>query len=129
MKFPYTQKLGKFLPIISLRIKDINRKWVVFDAFVDSGASYSIFKEEIAEILGLEMEDGEKIHVTVGDGSSITVYLHKAEVKISEEEFKANIGFSKQLGIGFNILGRKDFFEKFKVCFNEKEKVVEFIKQ
>jgi len=34
---------------------------------------------------------------------------------------------SKQLGIGFNIIGRKDVFERFKICFDEKEKVVEFL--
>jgi len=33
---------------------------------------------------------------------------------------------SKQLGIGFNIIGRKDVFERFKICFDEKEKVIEF---
>jgi len=49
------------------------------------------------------------------------------EVKIGEITFKATIGFSKQLGIRFNIIGRKDFFERFKVCFDEREKVVEFI--
>jgi len=37
------------------------------------------------------------------------------------------IGFSKQLGIGFNIIGRKDVFERFRICFDEKEKVVEFL--
>ena len=63
----------------------------------------------------------------MGDGSLITVYLHELEVKIGEKSFKATVGFSKQLGIGFNIIGRKDIFERFKVCFNEKEKVVEFI--
>jgi len=38
-------------------------------------------------------------------------------IKIGDEEFEAVIGFSKQLGIGFNIIGRKDI--------DEKEKVVE----
>ena len=32
------------------------------------------------------------------------------------------------LVLGFNILGRKSVFERFKICFNEREKVVEFIK-
>ena len=36
------------------------------------------------------------------------------------------IGFSRRLGIGFNIIGRKDIFERFKICFDEKEKMVEF---
>ena len=127
MRFPYQQRHGKFLPIIPIKLKSVGGEWITFDAFVDSGASYSIFTAEIGEVLGLNVEDGKKIYVTVGDGSLITVYLHEIDVKIGKKTFKATVGFSKQLGIGFNIIGRKDIFERFKVCFNEKEKVVEFI--
>ena len=48
--------------------------WIIFDAFVDSGASYSIFTVEIGEILGLNVEIGKKIYVMMGDGFLITVY-------------------------------------------------------
>jgi len=113
--------------MIPIKLKSVNGEWITFDAFVDSGASYSIFTAEIGEILGLDIEDGNKIYVTVGDGSLITVYLLEIDVEIGEKTFKATVGFSKQLGIGFNIIGRKDIFERFEVCFNEKEKVVEFI--
>lgn len=127
MRFQYQQRHGKFLPIIPIKLKSVDGEWITFDAFVDSGASYTLFTAEIGEILGLDVENGEKIYVTVGDGSLITVYLHELEVKIGEKTFKATIGFSKQLGIGFNIIGRKDFFEKFKICFDERAKIVEFI--
>ena len=36
-------------------------------------------------------------------------------IPIAKEEFEAGIGFSKRLGIGFNIIGRKDVFKRFKV--------------
>ncbi len=126
MKYTYLQERGKFAPIIPIKLKGRDR-WIVFDAFVDSGASYSVFKPEIAEILGIEMDRGEKIFVKVGDGSLITVYLHKVNIDLAEKAFSATIGFSKQLGIGFNILGRKDIFDNFVVSFHEKEKYVEFI--
>ena len=38
---------------------------------MDSGAGYSVFHESVIEILGLELEDGHKEYVTVGDGSLI----------------------------------------------------------
>ncbi len=124
MRYQYLQERGKFAPIIPIRLRSKN-DWITFDAYVDSGATYSIFKAEIAEILGIELDSGEKLLVTVGDGSLITIYLHKVEIEIGGETFSATIGFSKQLGIGFNILGRKDIFEKFVVCFNDKEKYLE----
>jgi len=127
MRFPYVQERGRFLPIISLQLKGKGTvEWITFDAFVDSGASYSIFKAEIGDILGLDVEKGEKMFITVGDGSLIIVYVHQLGIQIGDEKFDAMIGFSKQLGIGFNIIGRKDIFERFKICFDEKEKVVEF---
>jgi len=126
MRFPYVRERGRSLPIISLLLKGKGTDWITFDAFVDSGASYSIFKAEIGEILGLEVEKGEKMFITVGDGSLIIVYVHRLEIQIGDEVFEAEIGFSKQLGIGFNIIGRKDVFERFKICFDEKEKVIEF---
>ena len=125
MKYAYLQERGKFAPIIPIKLKGRDRR-IVFDAYVDSGASYSVFKPEIAEILGIEMDRGEKILVKVGDGSLITVYLHKVEIDLADKVFSATIGFSKQLGIGFNILGRKDIFDNFVVSFHEKEKYVEF---
>lgn len=127
MKYPYVQFRGKFSPIVPIRFRRKNGAWTEFKAYVDSRAGYSIFHADITEILGLELEDGDKAYVTVGDGSLIPVYSHWITIQLAEEEFEAVIGFSRRLGIGFNILGRKAIFERFKVCFDEKEGVVEFI--
>jgi len=127
MKYPYIQFKNRFLPIVPIKFRLGNNDWVEFKAYVDSGAGYSVFHESVIEILGLELEDGRKEYVTVGDGSLIPVYMHRIVVQLALEEFEAMIGFSKQLGIGFNIIGRRDIFERFKVCFEENERVVEFI--
>lgn len=128
MKYPYIQFRNRFLPIIPIRFRLGNNDWVEFKAYADSGAGYSVFHESVIEILGLELEDGYKEYVTVGDGSLIPVYTHRIVVQLALEEFDAMIGFSKQLGIGFNIIGRRDIFERFKVCFMENERIVEFIR-
>ncbi len=125
MKFKYAKFQGRLLPIILIRLK--GKEWVKFRAFVDSGAGYSVFQAEIAEILGLELEKGDKGYLTVGDGSQIKIYFHKIFVEVADRRFKATVAFSRHLGIGFNIIGRKDIFERFKVCFDEKKKIVEFI--
>lgn len=124
MKFPYLEFEGKYLPMISIKIKGM--EWVEFKAFVDSGAGYSIFRASAAEILGLDMEKGSKEFVKIGDGSFIEVFTFKLPVSIIDNEFEAKIGFSHGLGIGFHIIGRQDVFERFKVCFDESEKTVEF---
>lgn len=125
MKFPYIKLRGRYLPIVPLKIKG-EAGWIIYNAFVDSGAGYSVFQADVAEDLNLKLEEGKREYVTVGDGSLIIIYIHQLEIQICDEKFEAGIGFSKQLGIGFNIIGRKGIFERFLICFDEKEKVIEF---
>lgn len=56
------------------------------------------------------------------------VYLHDLEVQLGEERFTGTIGFSEKLGIGFNLIGRVSFFNRFKVCFDEHKFLVTFEK-
>ncbi len=126
MRFPYSGFEGKYLPIVPIKLKG-KEDWVEFKAFVDSGAGYSVFAFDIADILGIEAESGNKEYVKIGDGSFIEVFTFNLRVMVADKEFDAKIGFSRGLGVGFNIIGRQDIFHKFKVCFDETEKAVEFI--
>ncbi|MEW5768275.1 MAG: hypothetical protein AB1797_11775 [bacterium] len=127
MRFPYIEFRGRFAPMVPIRFKLKDKEeWVKFHAYVDSGAGYSIFHSDVTEILGLRLEDGRVDYVTVGDGSQIKVYLHQIKIQMATEEFEATIGFSRNLGIGFNVIGRLDLFSKFKLCFDEEEKIIEF---
>ena len=125
MKFEYVLDSGKFLPIISVQMKGL-REWITFKAYIDTGASFCLFHADIAEALGIKLEEGEKREMILGDGDSIAVYLHKVSVKLAEREFIASIGFSQGLKIHFYIIGRQDIFDQFIICFHEKEKYIEF---
>ena len=96
-----------------------------FEAYVDSGASLSIFL--YLKGLEIDLEKGNLVYVTVGDGGSIPVYIHSTEMEIGKERFNAEIGFSKRLGIGFNIIGRRDIFDIFDICFSDKKKEIRFL--
>ncbi len=123
MKFEYTNFRGKFLPIVPIELK--GREWVKFLAYLDSGASYSVFHSDVLRILDLDNTKGRKEFMTVGDGSLIAVHFYRIFARFSETKFEADLGFSRQLGIGFNIIGRKDVFERFVICFDEKNRIVE----
>lgn len=125
MRFPYQETAkGHFGPIVNLEIWN-NGRWITIDAYVDSGAACTIFHTDIAGILGLVYTRGRKIWLRVGDGKQIPVYLHKLPVKFAGHKFVAVMGFSQSLGVGFNLLGRVDFFDRFRVCFNDKERFLE----
>jgi len=62
----------------------------------------------------------------VGDGSFIPVYLHELQIQIGTEQLTAKVGFSEKLGVGFNLLGRAGIFERFKICFQESQRILTF---
>ena len=121
--FKYKKYRGRFHPIIPIFLFSRTPIWL--EAYVDSGASLSIFSHR--DELGIDLEKGDLVYVTVGDGGSIPVYVHDMEIGIGEERVNAGIGFSKRLGIGFNIIGRRDIFDIFDVCFSDKKKEVRFL--
>ncbi len=125
MRHPYREVTkGFFAPIVDIDLWTEGR-WVKFDAYVDSGATYSILHTDKAEILGLNFRSGRKILIRVGDGKLIPVYTHKLPVQFAGQKFTAIIGFSENLGVGFNLLGRISFFDRFRICFNDKEKTLD----
>ncbi|MBL7065738.1 MAG: hypothetical protein ISS49_16290 [Anaerolineae bacterium] len=62
--------------------------------------------------------------VLVGNGQTITIYLHRVGLRIGHAHFAATIGFSDELGIGFNILGRATVFDRILFCFHDAERVL-----
>lgn len=125
MRFPYYQlDPGNYAPVVPLKIFG-KEGWLGLEAYVDSGASFSIFNADRADILGLDYRKGRRIFLTVGDGGLLEVFIHKLRVDLGGKRFMAQIGFSKQLGVGFNLLGRKSFFERFHICFNDKGRFLE----
>jgi hypothetical protein len=126
IKFPYKIYKNVACPIISIGIKG-HRSWLLTEAYIDSGASISVFLDKIARDLEIDYLKGKTIYTTVGDGSLIPVYLHKLPVRIGNISFEATIGFSPRLGIGFNLLGRQDIFNRFDITFSDSQKTISFL--
>ena len=96
--------------------------------YVDSGAWISVFSSEGAqELLQNDYRKGAIGSIVVGDGTIIPVFFHVVPIKIGHILFKARIGVSPRLKIGFNLLGRKDIFDRFKVLFDERRHTINFI--
>ena len=121
MIFPYLDNE----PIVPLEMKARNGEWVEFHAYIDSGAGFSVFHSDHAELLGLTLQKGRKISFTVGNGQKIPAYIHKIPVKFAGKEFLAEVAFSTDLGVGTNLLGLTSFFDNFSICFHHGKKYVE----
>jgi len=123
--FPYQRNsTGNFFPIIDLFVFKSDRAERIF-ALVDSGATISIFREDVAEQLGLVIENGTEIYLG-GVGGRIKGYIHKLEIDIAGKKFLCPVVFSREYTVSFNLLGREAIFKQFKIVFEEKNKILTF---
>ena len=121
LNFPYkTDAQGNTFPVIPLSLKFGNKKKEFF-ALVDSGATISIVRAEIADSLGIEVNSGKEIYLG-GVGGRIKGYVHKLETEIAGKTFVCPIVFSYEYLVSFNLLGRAEFFKRFRITFEEKNK-------
>ncbi|MBI3540597.1 MAG: hypothetical protein HY073_00370 [Deltaproteobacteria bacterium] len=124
MEYPYLELAPNFFsPVIPIQFWAEGR-WFYSMGYVDSGASFSVFQMKVARSLGLSKSSGRHTDITVGDGDKMKVVLYPLRVRFSNFAFTAQVGFSDDLGVGFNIIGRTSFFERFRICFNDHEKKV-----
>jgi hypothetical protein len=123
--FRYKPFKGYLAPIITMGVK-MNATWYPIEVYVDSGSVYTVLHAQIAKGIGFNYLSGDRVFLQVGDGGYIPVYLHDLDVQIGPERFTGKVGFSEKLGVGFNILGRKGFFDRFKICFQESSGILTF---
>jgi hypothetical protein len=119
-EFSYLEKNGQYFPIVEVKLKNRKNELTV-KALIDSGASFSVFRPEIAQELGIDLERGKKIYLT-GIGGRILGYLHKVPVSLGNKNFLCKIIFSPEFNVSFNLLGRDNFFMPFIISFFEKNK-------
>jgi hypothetical protein len=119
-RFPYRLWYGIQSPFATVRLF-YDKASATAEAYVDSGAFYSIFGPVVAASLGLTIRAGARKRVRLADGRMITVYLHHMGFCLGKEHFTATIGFSDELGIGLNLLGRFSIFDRLMFCFNDHE--------
>lgn len=77
-------------------------KSVHSEAYLDSGAFYSIFKINVAAELGLDISRAKQRMFVVADGSFIPAKLIKIPVEIAGRRMVAEVAFSDRLNILFN---------------------------
>ena len=121
--FSYQQDTqGHYFPIINFLIYHKNG-FERTSALIDSGATVSVFKEDLAEQLGITIENGNETFLG-GVGGRIRGYIHKLKIEIAGRRFLCPVVFSREYTVSFNLLGREAVFEKFKIIFEEKKKIL-----
>lgn len=121
-EFSYYEKDGQSFPIIDVTLKR-ESKMITIKALIDSGASFSVFHQEIAAYLDIAVERGKKVYLT-GIGGRILGYQHQVSLTLGRVTFPCKIIFSPEFNVSFNLLGRNNFFMPFIISFLEKQRRV-----
>lgn len=121
-EFAYIQKGKQYFPVIDVTVRYL-KKNLTIKALVDSGASFSVFRPEIADYLGVHIERGKKMYLE-GIGGRILGYLHNLNVSVGNTSLRCKIVFSREFTVSFNILGRDNFFLPFSISFLERRRKV-----
>jgi hypothetical protein len=118
-----TSTQGDRLYPITIQIQNRHGGWTPVRALSDTGNEISIFKKEVAEELGLNMEDGEHFKVAGINGQGREFRRFKLMVKIGNlEPIRATIGFAMNKGdLVENLLGNADVLKsgKFQVTYDK----------
>lgn len=122
LEFAYLKKGHQSFPVIDVKLKG-SKQDIIIKALIDSGASYSVFRYEVADYLEIDIEKGKPIYLE-GIGGRILGYLHTVPCSMAERFHKCKIVFSRELTVSFNLLGRDNFFIPFLITFCEKAKKV-----
>ena len=117
LEFNYITLRGRHYPLISIKIHYGDRNVKTY-ALLDSGSTMSVFRNEIAEDLGVGIHVGKEKILQSASGL-VKVYISALTVEINGERFDMDVGFSSDLITSFNILGREGFFDRFRITFDE----------
>lgn len=125
-RFDYTTFRNHKAPVIPIDVWGGGR-WHNVWAYVDSGASFSVFHTREAKRLGVRLATCKRFTIVSAAGRRVPVYQSRRTMRVGGVRFRANIGFCKDLGGTFNLLGREGVFSRFLVCFDDKNETVTFM--
>lgn len=95
-----------------------------YEALIDSGADFCIFPIEIAQKLGMNLNNTKSIYFAGASGDLVLGLVGKIALQIGEITFKTKIIFA-DLYNKSALLGQYGFFDKFKVKFDLKKAEIE----
>ena len=118
LTFPYLRKGPQYFPVVDITLAVAHRPLTV-KALVDSGATFSVFRAEVLDYLGIPLARGERMYLE-GIGGRILGYRHRIPAQVGATRFMCTVVFSQELAVSFNLLGRENFFRQFLVTFDER---------
>jgi hypothetical protein len=95
-------------------------KTVRADAYLDTGATFCVFKRELASALGIDVETGTPLHLSTVTGS-FDAYGHMLTLKTLDYSFDVTVYFAGHESFTRNVLGRRGWLDQVRLGIVEYE--------
>lgn len=118
------KKKSIWRPVADIYLQSCSGSWIELHPYIDSGADLTMLPFSLGKLLGISVGK-KKINQIGGIKGSIPVIYHKIKVKIGTKKFTAQVAWALVEEIP-PLLGRTDVFDRFKITFKQKNKVIEF---
>ena len=105
-------------PIAHVYLQSKKGEWFLFYPYADSGADVSLFTRSDAELLNLELLEGEYRPIMGIGKFMLPAYIHTVCMKVGDLQFDANVAFANSDEVP-RLIGRETIFKKFKITFDE----------
>ena len=128
LRFPYRRYRQAPAPIIPITVLSGHR-WKRVWAYVDSGAAYSILTVSEAKRLGLLKIKARRLAVTTSGGRTVSISLHRLWVRVGDQRLSITFGVPRDFDVDSNLIGRRDFFSRFEVSFNDGKGILTLTRQ
>lgn len=110
-----------YLPLLNITLKSNGSEFTAL-CLIDSGAEFCVLDAEIGQAMGLIIEEGTPVSLSGVQDPRFTAYLHDIEYKLAGKRYSATVAFSYNTRMGHGILGRKGFFDYFKVSIDHRNR-------
>lgn len=120
---PFSKKQKLLRPIISLSLK-YKQSSIHYEALIDSGADFCIFPREIAQKLGINFKNAQRIYFFGATGEPALGLVGKVTLQIGEISFNTRIVFA-DLYNKAALLGQYGFFDLCKIKFDLQREEIE----
>jgi len=129
IKFPYQKEKSKlfgeiYRPIVKFEV-ETKLGWIPIIAYVDSGADVTLLPASFIKALGIRVEEEEIKEIRgIGD-AKVPVIVRDVKMRIGDVVFNAKVAIALIEDVPY-LLGRESVFDKFEICFRQKDKIVCF---
>jgi hypothetical protein len=90
------------------------------DAYVDTGATFCVFKRELATALGIDIETGTHLRLSTVTGS-FNAYGHMLTLATLDYAFNVTVYFATYESFTRNVLGRRGWLDQVRLGLVEYE--------